>query len=476
MANAIKNLKDRLVATLTGNRLVVRAAWADKMRKLAKESRARGDDPTKNSEIVKLTPTQLEFVRQDVASPNTSVNTIGGALILDESVDVDLLRQAVDRVRMNNDGLRIRFVKEDGVLKQYATAYQPLNTPLLTFENEEDLRAYCDSIMAEPYGDLEGKDINNEIHVFQLSDHRGGLIFRENHLREDAVSVALVGAYVLDIYEQIRRGRTSYQGARTSFIDHARASEGSLGSVGVGTTDLIDSASTRSTFTLSEQRTRRIKDVCRQIGRDAGLNIRPSKLFELANALYISMMNNNVQKVTLNNLATGREPKTSDDLTIGLYMRSRPVEVFLDWKATVEANLIDMKKRAKGLLEEPSYSSESDPSDTVWISFRSNPDGADALLRTPFHLYEAPRKHSPVPLFMHIEDMNETGRYNVIHDYWDSAYKAEQIERRQADILKIVDSMVANPEMMLDDLAATLELATASPSTTPVNLSAPLEN
>jgi len=128
----------------------------------------------------------------------------------------------------------------------------------------------------------------------------------------------------------------------------------------------------------------------------------------------------------------------------------------LDWKESAQANLIDMKRRAKGILNEPPYLDEGDPSETVWISFRTNPAGLRSLFRTPFHAYEAPRKHSTVPLLMSIEDMNESGEYQVIYDYWNSHYTTTQIADRHKEILAIIHSILSSPKTPLEELSARL--------------------
>ena len=450
MDNKPGNSKTRLGFT----RLVTRIVFASKIRKLAKESKARGDDHTKDSEAVPLTQSQLEFIRQDAVSPNTSINTIAGAIIFDEPLtdsDVEILRQAINRVIKNNGGMRIKFVEDGRTIKQYAAAYKPLEIPLLNFDNEDEMKKYCDLKAGEPFGSVSGKDFNHEINIFKLTDGRGGVTLKEHHLKTDAVGAVTFSVYWMDVYEKIKRGQKNYEGAKTSFIDYAKRSNAS-GSVGVGTNEEIDAASNRIRFTLSKGKTNQLKEACKSISKDTGFNIRPSKYFELANAIYVSRLNGNAKKVTLNSLSAGRTPKTSEEFTIGMYVKSRPLEIFLDWEKTIKENVLDAKKRAKGILENPQHSSEIDLSDPLFISYRSDLGIIKNLFKTPFRLYEGPRKHSPVPILMHVEDMNESGEFNIMYDYW-KTYSKEQIKQRHEAVMKIIDLMVNNPEMTLEKLS-----------------------
>ena len=457
MQSILNSTVSRVKKSLGRNRLIAHTVFSSRIRKLAIESKKRGDDYTKDSEKVPLTPSQLEFIRQDAVSPNTSINTIAGAVVIDVPMtdsDVEILREAINKVIKNNDGMRIKFVEDGGILKQYATAYEPPEIPLLKFDSEDEMKKYCDLKAGEPFGCVSGENFNYEINIFRLSDGRGGVTMKEHHLRTDAVGLVAFTVYWMDVYEKIKNGRNSYEGARTSFIDHAKRTKGS-GSAGVGTNEQVDAASNRIGFTLNKEKTHQLEETCKRIGKETNLNIRPSKLFELANAVYISRLNGNVEKITLNSLSTGRRPKTSDNFTLGMYVYSRPLDIFLDWEATIKENIVAAKKRAKGVLKNSLFSEKRAFSEPLFISFRSNLGILKTLFRTPFYLYEGPRKYSPVPLLMHIEDMNESGEYSIMYDYW-KMYSKEQMQHRHEAVMNIIDLMVKNPEMKLKELSATL--------------------
>ncbi|MDR0489019.1 MAG: condensation domain-containing protein [Propionibacteriaceae bacterium] len=430
---------------------IARTGFDMQRRKLDQESRKRGDDPWQDSEIVPLTPSQWEFVKQEKASPRTGINNIAGALVIDDSTDVDLFREAINTVIKNNDGMRIVFTQEGESLSQYAARFEPLNTPVLSFDSEESMRQYCDSEKRKPFGSFIDQDICKEIDIFRLSDGRGGLIIREHHMRNDAVGSVAFLVYVMDVYEHLKKGTKNYEGVRTSFIDYARNPK-VRGTERVDHIDPIDCSSTRTEFMMTREGTARIKKVCENLGRSVGLNIRPSKLFELGNAIFIGQRNGNSERITLDGLATGRTPKTSESLTIGMFTHGQPLTMYLDWKRSVKDNIVNAKKRARGLLGTPDYSSSSDPSDTISISFRSEIGILKDLFKTPFRIYESPRDYSPIPLFMQIEDMNETGSYNVFYDAWNALYTREQIEERHTVVMSIINQMVGNPDMILKDL------------------------
>lgn len=453
----IRNLKIRATATAKGSKRVVRGVWYLKMRKLAIQSKMRRDNPDKESEVVPTTASQNLFINP-MADLDTDVNSIGGALIIDEYVDIDALCAAVETVRRNNDGLRIQSVEEGGIRKQFAAAYEPLKTQLMLFKKEEELKQYCDLELGKAPGDITHKDLNSGITLFQLGDGRAGIIIKEHHSRQDAESIGLLGVYVLDVYEHRKKGDTRYQGAKTSFIHHAKTNPDEIGSIDVPNVDYFDTSSTTSTFLLSKEKTDQIDAFCEKIGEDTGLNMRASKVFEFAESIYIARRYGNAEVVTLQNLSTGRTLGTSDEDTIGLYMNCRPAKVFVDKKRTIKENLIDMKQRAKGILGEPGYLSESDPSDTIAISFRSIPDELQTLIETRFHTYEVYRKHMTVPLFLTIDSMNNPGQYKMIRDFWNNRYTARRIEDRQNEVMSIVDFMLKGPEMTVEQLLSNLEL------------------
>ncbi|MEN6315364.1 MAG: condensation domain-containing protein, partial [Clostridiaceae bacterium] len=55
--------------------------------------------------------------------PDTSISNIAATLKINSSVDFMLLEKAINIIIEKNDALRLRFVEQDGVPKQYISEY-----------------------------------------------------------------------------------------------------------------------------------------------------------------------------------------------------------------------------------------------------------------------------------------------------------------------------------------------------------------
>lgn len=78
-----------------------------------------------NLKLYNLTIPQKAIYLAEQYSSGTSLNSIGGNLIIEENVNLDLLEKALNIFVKNNDALRIRIHMENGTPMQYISPYEP---------------------------------------------------------------------------------------------------------------------------------------------------------------------------------------------------------------------------------------------------------------------------------------------------------------------------------------------------------------
>ena len=69
-----------------------------------------------------------------------SIENIGGTTFINDTVDFDKLKKAINIFTKNSDGMRLKFVNENNIIKQYVSDFEELSFNVLDVESEEDVK------------------------------------------------------------------------------------------------------------------------------------------------------------------------------------------------------------------------------------------------------------------------------------------------------------------------------------------------
>ena len=116
---------------------------------------------------------------------NTNVNNICGTAIVEEKLDFDLLKKAINIVIQYNDSFRIRLIKEETDVKQLISEYQNVDIDITNLDNQDEIAVLENTAMQKQF-DLFGNDNLFEFKIFRFPDQTGGFLLNIHHIISDA--------------------------------------------------------------------------------------------------------------------------------------------------------------------------------------------------------------------------------------------------------------------------------------------------
>ncbi|MCP4133082.1 MAG: hypothetical protein GY754_19100, partial [bacterium] len=136
---------------------------------------------------------------------NTNINNIGGVYYLEENADRDILKQAINRVIAENDGLRLNFEVYDNEYVQTVADYLPIDIDYIDFSsdgNNNRLQEFLSKKNKTPYT-LTG---TNLFYFAVIRDYKGqyGVFVNIHHLIADGFTFGLIIKQVIEQYIQLK--------------------------------------------------------------------------------------------------------------------------------------------------------------------------------------------------------------------------------------------------------------------------------
>ncbi|MDD6021999.1 MAG: condensation domain-containing protein [Oscillospiraceae bacterium] len=152
-----------------------------------------------------LIPSQQTMYLMVKYSIHKQVIQIPSAIIVNEKLDFDLLKKALNIEFERNDALRLRFTKTDGKIKQYfLPSYKNDNIPVLNFKTKQEQDDYLGKDAQKPVSFLKGETFR--IIFYRTFDSRTGIYFNSSHMITDALGQAVFYADLLAVYKALENG------------------------------------------------------------------------------------------------------------------------------------------------------------------------------------------------------------------------------------------------------------------------------
>ena len=158
-----------------------------------------------NYKLYDLIPSQQTMYLMVKYSVHKQVVQIPSAIVVNDKLDFDLLKKALNIEFQRNDALRLRFVKVDKTLKQYfLPTYSNNNIPILSFKTKQEEDAYLTKDAETPIRFLKGETFR--IIFYRTYDSKTGIYLNTSHLITDALGQAVFYADLLSIYKALKNG------------------------------------------------------------------------------------------------------------------------------------------------------------------------------------------------------------------------------------------------------------------------------
>ena len=144
-----------------------------------------------NKKYYELTIPQQNIWLVEQLNPNTNINNIYGTLSIKKSLDLNILKNAINKIIENNDALRIRIDEIDSKPMQYISDYEYDDLPIYYLDSDDKNR--IDNII-NTIGLEHINIINNKLYDLRLISTPSSVYvcIKMHHIIADAWSMGQI--------------------------------------------------------------------------------------------------------------------------------------------------------------------------------------------------------------------------------------------------------------------------------------------
>ncbi len=149
-----------------------------------------------------LTHSQKRIWYIEKIHPLTSINNIGGSVLIKGPVKMDLLEESINIFIEKNEGVRLRIIERNGEIKQFVYSYTKYKLNFYDFSQfknpEEEFNIWMEEEAKKPFN-IE----NNPLYFFalyKLSDNNKGYFAKFNHIIADGWSINVMTEQICSNY------------------------------------------------------------------------------------------------------------------------------------------------------------------------------------------------------------------------------------------------------------------------------------
>lgn len=180
----------------------------------------KGDNELKQH--FSLTHPQKRIWYMEKIYPSTSLYNIGGPIRIKGAINFTILEDAINILIKRNEGLRLRFVEENGEVKQYVSNYGRVEFDFIDFSqyenSEEEFEKWVEKEARKPFV------IENErlfyFALFRISDNDNGYLAKFHHIISDGWSINIMTEHICDTYMKLLNGEEINDNTEHSYIEY----------------------------------------------------------------------------------------------------------------------------------------------------------------------------------------------------------------------------------------------------------------
>jgi len=407
----------------------------------------------------------------------SSVNNICGYAIIEEQIDLDKLKKAIQIVCQKHDNFGLRLKTENGEVKQVVTEKREIKIQTINVESPKELKKEIEKIVKKPFK-LENSELF-EFYIYKFKNGQGGYAPNIHHLIADGWTMALIGNEIIKNYSALKRNQEIETTEIYSYVDYIKSEQEYLKSEKyekdkkyweekfitipeVATipgskvnVDENDSIGNRKKFELGLLEVEKIKKYCREN------KISLYNFFMAIYSIYIGEISNLDEFVIGTPILNRTNFKEKN--TMGMFINMVPFKVNInqedDFKTFVKNIALDsigMLKHQKYsyqcLLENLREKNKSVPKlYNILLSYQitnTHQSGGDMTYTNEWVF----NGHCAENMDIQISDFNDTGKLNISYDYKTSIYEDKDIEKMHKRILNIIHQIIEKETIQIKDV------------------------
>ena len=110
----------------------------------------------------------------------TNINNICGTAIISNKLNFEILKKAINTVILTNDNFKLRFKKDNNVLKQYIEEISNIDIEIVSLKDKNDVANLEKKVLNRIFKITEENLF--EFKIFKFKDNSGGFLLNIHHL------------------------------------------------------------------------------------------------------------------------------------------------------------------------------------------------------------------------------------------------------------------------------------------------------
>lgn len=407
----------------------------------------------------------------------TNIENIAGLITFSVPVDFEKLNEAINLLIKTNDSFRLKFINDNGIIKQYVADFNPTSFEIVDIKSDEDLKKLEKSLSSTVFTVLNS--FLFDFKMFRFPDNHGGVMLCMHHLISDAWASGIVINQIVDFYNKLISGEAiPSENVSLSYIDYIQSEQSYLESSkferdktfwNAMFESVPDSATIpgsisvrkelptakRKTFKISVETMDFINKFCKEN------KISPFNFFMGIYSIYISRVSN------LNEFVIGtpvlNRSNIAEKNTTGMFISVVPFKIdvpsnksFKEFSSEIGKDFFNIFRHQKYsyqlLLEDLRAKNAAVPNlFNIMLSYQ-NMRSNNQSSKTPFESQWLFNNNISDDIDIHFFDIDDTGVITVAYDYRTCKYSSEDILSLHARILNMINQVLENDSILLKDI------------------------
>ena len=406
----------------------------------------------------------------------SSINNIGGGIIVHEPLDFDLFKKAIQNFVKYNDSFRIRLEQTNYDVKQYFEDFSEFDIPIVDLNSEEEVFDLDKKILSKPLRIFE--EALFEFIIFRFPNQHGGYVVNMHHIISDAWTSGLLCRKIMHEYASLLAGSNYLCSSDLSYINYLETEKKYFSSSkfekdknfwaekfstipnAVSIPSISDTSSdfsckgNRSSFIISKKEMQEITAYCTKH------SISVFNFFMAILSTYISKIND-VYDFVIGTPILNRA-NVNEKNTAGMFINIAPLRVHFENQNTFTDLIYSIAKESMGLLRHQKY-----PYQKILEDLRKSDSSIPNLYNIVLS-YQITRSNNECDISydtrwsfngctaddidIHLYDMDEQGFLNVAYDYKTSKYNYLDIENVHKRLMHMIKQVLKNETIAIKDI------------------------
>lgn len=421
------------------------------------------------------TPQKSIFVTEGFYK-GSCLNNVCGTAIIEDILDFELLKMAVNLVIENNDSFRLQLCIENNEVKQFVTDYVPVKIDVVDVTSPEDVATIEDELMSQVF------NIYSNLFTFKLfrfPSGNGGFLLNIHHLIADSWTLGLTAREIVRIYSHLKNKEEIDFSIFSSYLDYIASEKEYLqsdkfkkdedywNSIFQTLPEIATIPSLKSdtnTFSCKAERIMKvidkkemdlIHDFCIQN------HISVFNFFMAIYAIYIgkvSHLDDFVIGTPILNRTNFKEKNTT-----GMFINIAPLRINMQSNINFRAFVDTIAKNSISMLRHQRYSYQhvleklrrDNPNlpnlYRILVSYQVTKANTENGLA--YETRWAFNGNSNDDVDIHMYDINDTGSIHIAYDYRIDLYNKEDIDALHERILSMIHQILTKDELLLSDIS-----------------------